>query len=204
VATNGNLDANGCKGGQPALAFKWMTKTGVVTGGDFADDNKGTSCQPYPFAPCAHHSAASPAYPECSKTEDKMTRVKKCTDTGYTKSYNDDKYKGKLALQIKTADAAVAALQNGTISAGFTVYEDFLTYKSGVYKHVTGKGLGGHAVALIGYGTDPTAGDYWLVKVGLLSICSEAHICAFRYCILRSSSFVCPPPLPPPLPPRLL
>ena len=45
----------------------------------------------------------------------------------------------------------------------FQIYEDFLTYKSGVYKHVTGKLLGGHAVAFIGYGTDAGT-DYWLVK----------------------------------------
>ena len=141
-----------------------MTKTGVVTGGDFADDDKGTSCQPYPFAPCAHHTAATPSYPVCSKIEDKMTRSKECTDKSYSKSYDADKVKGNTALHIKSADAAMAALQNGTISAGFTVYEDFLTYKSGVYKHVTGKGLGGHAVAIIGYGTDPSAGSYWLVK----------------------------------------
>ena len=57
-----------------------------------------------------------------------------------------------------------AAIQKGTLSASFTVYEDFPTYKSGVYKHVTGAALGGHAVAFIGWGT--LAGtDYWLVCV---------------------------------------
>jgi cathepsin B len=141
-----------------------MVKTGVCTGGDFADVGKGTSCQPYPFVPCSHHTTATPGYPECSKTEDRMSRSKVCTDKTYTKSYKEDKAKGVAALKITSVDMAIAALQNGTISAGFTIYEDFLTYKSGVYKHVTGKGLGGHAVAIIGYGTDPSAGDYWLVK----------------------------------------
>jgi hypothetical protein len=61
-----------------------------------------------------------------------MTRSKECTDKSYGKSYTADKVKGTIALHIKSADAAMAALQNGTVSAGFTVYEDFLTYKSGV------------------------------------------------------------------------
>lgn len=165
TATHANTDANGCKGGQPNLALKWFTKTGVVTGGDYADDNTGSSCMPYPFAPCAHHTDPG-KYPACPSTEDQMTRVSACTDKNFTKTYKDDKVKANMAVRIKDKDVAGAmqALQNGTVSAAFTIYADFLTYKSGVYKHVTGSMLGGHAVAFIGYGTDSSAGDYWLVK----------------------------------------
>jgi cathepsin B len=46
----------------------------------------------------------------------------------------------------------------GPVTAAFTVYEDFVNYKSGVYKHVTGSALGGHAVKIIGYGV-----DHWIV-----------------------------------------
>merc|ERR1712048_1351539 len=42
----------GCEGGQPANAWSWFKKYGVVTGGDFSDIGKGDSCAPYPFAPC--------------------------------------------------------------------------------------------------------------------------------------------------------
>merc|ERR1711924_10636 len=93
-----------------------------------------------------------------------MQRVKACTDKTYTKSYSADKVKGTKALKIRTVDAAMQALQNGTVSTTFEIYEDFLTYKSGVYKHITGKALGGHAVAFIGYGTDSGGTDYWLCK----------------------------------------
>lgn len=34
------------------------------------------------------------------------------------------------------------------------VFQDFPTYKSGVYRHLTGKALGGHAIRLIGYGVE--------------------------------------------------
>ena len=48
------------------------------------------------------------------------------------------------------------------MEAAFSVYEDFLHYKSGVYKHTTGDYLGGHAVEIVGWGT-LNGEDYWLV-----------------------------------------
>lgn len=47
------------------------------------------------------------------------------------------------------------------MTAAFTVYEDFLTYKSGVYSHSTGSALGGHAIKVIGWGNQDGE-DYWL------------------------------------------
>jgi cathepsin B len=52
--------------------------------------------------------------------------------------------------------------QNGPIEAAFTVYEDFLAYKSGVYKHTTGSQLGGHAIKIIGWGVE-NGTKYWLI-----------------------------------------
>ena len=37
----------------------------------------------------------------------------------------------------------------GPVEATFTVYSDFQTYKSGVYKHTAGQSLGAHAVKII-------------------------------------------------------
>lgn len=37
-------------------------------------------------------------------------------------------------------------MNHGPVEAGFMVYEDFPHYKSGVYKHVKGNMVGGHAV----------------------------------------------------------
>lgn len=39
----------------------------------------------------------------------------------------------------------------GPLVACFSVYEDFITYGSGVYRHVTGDFLGGHCVSVVGY-----------------------------------------------------
>merc|ERR1712146_70382 len=56
-----------------------------------------------------------------------------------------------------------ALYEHGPLSAAFSVYSDFPTYKSGVYEHKTGSMLGGHAVLIVGYGTENGV-DYWRVK----------------------------------------
>jgi len=53
-------------------------------------------------------------------------------------------------------------MTNGPIQTGFMVYEDFMHYKSGIYKHVTGKNLGGHAVRVVGWGKE-NGTSYWIV-----------------------------------------
>jgi len=52
--------------------------------------------------------------------------------------------------------------KNGPVETAFTVYEDFLTYKSGVYHHTSGSELGGHAVKILGWGIE-NGDKYWYV-----------------------------------------
>jgi cathepsin B len=48
---------------------------------------------------------------------------------------------------------------------GLTVYEDFVSYDKGVYEHVAGGVVGGHAMKLIGYGHDEQDGSlYWILQ----------------------------------------
>jgi hypothetical protein len=59
------------------------------------------------------------------------------------------------------ADAiAREVMKHGPVEAAFTVYEDFVAYKSGVYRHTTGNALGGHAVAIVGFGTTEQGEKY--------------------------------------------
>jgi len=53
-------------------------------------------------------------------------------------------------------------MKNGPVEAAFSVYADFLAYKSGVYHHTSGSLLGGHAVKLFGWGVE-NGTAYWLV-----------------------------------------
>ncbi|RJK96380.1 C1 family peptidase [Vallicoccus soli] len=49
----------------------------------------------------------------------------------------------------------------GAVTACFNVYQDFFSYRSGIYRHVTGSLAGGHCVVLIGY--DDAAGC-WIAR----------------------------------------
>lgn len=54
---------------------------------------------------------------------------------------------------------------NGPMMVGLVVYEDFYSYKSGVYHYTAGEIVGGHAMKLIGWGTDATDGSlYWICQ----------------------------------------
>ena len=44
--------------------------------------------------------------------------------------------------------------KNGPCETRFNVYNDFFNYKSGVYSHTSGGLAGGHAVKMIGWGTE--------------------------------------------------
>ena len=47
--------------------------------------------------------------------------------------------------------AIKAALRNGPLETTMNVYQDFMYYMSGVYKHVSGKREGSHAISIVGY-----------------------------------------------------
>jgi cathepsin B len=153
----------GCNGGQPAGAWRWFTENGVSTGGDYADVGKGTTCKPYSMESCAHHVTPPegmvacdtlPEYktPECTNT---------CSEKNYGTPYTKDKYFAKSHYKIDAEDMQKELMEKGTLSVAMTVYEDFETYSSGVYQHVTGKSLGGHAIKMIGWGVE-NGTPYWL------------------------------------------
>ena len=41
---------------------------------------------------------------------------------------------------------------NGPVEGAFNVYADFPSYKEGIYSHLTGQLIGGHAIKIIGWG----------------------------------------------------
>ncbi|XP_015771847.1 PREDICTED: cathepsin B-like [Acropora digitifera] len=84
--------------------------------------------------------------------------------TGYNVSYSDDKKYGKSGYSVGSSVEAIATeiMTNGPVEAAFTVYSDFPSYKSGVYQHQKGGPLGGHAIKILGWGTEAGT-PYWLV-----------------------------------------
>jgi cathepsin B len=151
---------DGCNGGEPEVAWKYWQETGVVSGGLYNDTD---TCQPYSFPPCDHH--VNGTYGPCGGDE---FPTPKCLHSCITE-YNQKSYKGDLTFATssysvpKDEQSIMSEIyQNGSAECAFEVYEDFLNYKTGVYQHVTGKHLGGHAVKMIGWGVENGV-KYWTI-----------------------------------------
>ncbi|CAO4378618.1 unnamed protein product [Caenorhabditis nigoni] len=138
----------GCDGGYSIRALQWWVSDGVVTGGDY----QGDGCKPYPF--CSTAGCPDAVTSECALS----------CQSKYNKEYAKDKNFGSYAYYVGTTIHAIQTeiMTNGPVEASFKVYEDFYKYKSGVYKYTAGKMLGGHAIKIIGWGTE-NGTAYWLI-----------------------------------------
>jgi len=148
----------GCNGGQVGTPWNWFEKKGVVTGGDFGD---GKLCYDYTMPQCAHHVESKTLQP-CDDIKQVAPKCESTCQTNSSIDYSGDKKHASSSYNVRGVENIKADIYKyGTVTAAFTVYEDFPTYKSGVYQHTTGKALGGHAIKLIGWGTENDV-DYWL------------------------------------------
>jgi len=148
----------GCNGGQVGTPWSWFENTGVVTGGDYGD---GTLCYDYTMPQCAHH-VDSDTLPECDDVKQVEPSCPRSCPSNANTAWEDDKHYATSSYNVRGVSNIKKDIQTyGTVTAAFTVYEDFLTYKSGVYSHQTGSALGGHAIKTIGWGTEDGQ-DYWL------------------------------------------
>ena len=130
----------GCNGGYIFMVWNYLESKGIVT-----EECYG----PYTSGAAGDDKGGCKA--KCQNGEEKEDDSKK------------HKCKGK-SVHPTTADKIKQELyNNGPTELAFTVYQDFMSYESGVYKHTTGSQLGGHAVILRGWGHDDASGlDYWL------------------------------------------
>jgi len=142
----------GCGGGYPASAWKYWVDTGLVEEG----------CWAYPFPSCDHHVPNS-KNPCPSQEYSNKDCPNKCDASWVGPSWSSNLHKGKTAYSVFGESKIMAEIfQNGPVETAFTVYADFVTYKSGVYRHTTGGALGGHAVKIVGWGAE--GGDnYWKI-----------------------------------------
>lgn len=199
---------DGCQGGN--TAWEWFEMTGVVTGGKYDDIGKGDTCLPYSLAPCAHHVPASEKYPACPEGEYPSPQcTMSCGESSYSLSYAQDKLKATSSYSVSGVPQIQTELMtHGPLYVAFSVYADFPTYKSGVYKHTTGGFLGGHAVELIGWGTE-NGEDYWLIKNswneewgdhGLFKIARGTDECGVEDAVSGGTVGSAPTPSPSPTP----
>ena len=148
IATNGSINEvlspqflvscdkhdYGCNGGYLQNAWAFMKKDGLPT----------DACMPY--------TAGAGNVEKCST---------KCHDGSTPKFYHADRtYHITGGVHEIQADL----MAHGPIQVAFTVYQDFLSYSGGVYHHVSGSMLGGHAVKLIGWGVSESQNmPYWII-----------------------------------------
>ena len=85
--------------------------------------------------------------------------ITECKDGSEWKKYKISDYSSFIGVNAIRKEI----LENGPVQTGFTVYNDFMSYKSGIYKHVSGSALGGHAVIIIGWGVEEGV-EYWIAQ----------------------------------------
>lgn len=125
----------GCDGGYLDVSFDYLVKQGIVS----------DACYPY--------TAGSGIAGACKVNKGK------CAVEGV--EYK--KYKASKWYQFESVEEIKRDIQeNGPIETGFTVYQDFMSYKSGIYRKSSNTVLGGHAVKIVGWGKEKDA-EYWIV-----------------------------------------
>ena len=145
---------NGCFGGYPSATFSYWKSHGIPSGGLYGDK---TTCQPYFFAPCDDHMH------KCEDYQDTPACESTCQD-GYPIPLEQDKTYGASSYSVRGEQNIMKEIyENGSVEGTFSVYEDFGDYSSGVYQHVTGSYLGGHAIKIIGWGVTDEGVKYWLI-----------------------------------------
>jgi cathepsin B len=157
----------GCSGGFPLSAFVSLTIFGVPT----------EECQPY----------------TAGKSEEDMDCKSSCDDS----SVSNQKYRCESAkLNNSTNGIKEEIKANGPVETTMMVYEDFMNYEGGIYTHVAGKLLGGHAIKLVGWGIHEGT-KYWIaanswscawgesgyfnIEIGTASVARNAYSCTPYY-----------------------
>jgi cathepsin B len=150
IASNGTVDVvlspqdmvscdwfdHGCNGGILTTSWVYLRFFGIVS----------DKCKPY--------SSGDGNVEWCSVTESK------CADNAETYQ----KYKAKNFYWLTSIEAIKRDIfEHGPVETGFSVYDDFMNYKTGVYKKTAGASmLGGHAVKIVGWGKEDNT-EYWIV-----------------------------------------
>lgn len=79
------------------MPWAWWREDGIVTGEVYGDK---TSCKPYAFPPCNHHSSGP--RDDCSQhSYSAPTCKEECSNSEYPKKYMDDRIKSAKMYQVK-------------------------------------------------------------------------------------------------------
>ncbi len=121
------------RGWMPMTALNYLQSSGVPD----------EACFPYQSGATGEDLACSSS---CSDAKSRSQKIVRYNTTSFF---------------FASIDSVKKALQKGPLLASMVVYEDFMFYKSGVYKYTSGAQLGGHAVVIEGYNDSEKA---WIVR----------------------------------------
>lgn len=142
-----NLRADGCQGGKLSHAWDFLKKTGIAK----------ESCIPYSL-----QSSNAGFRGMCQAA---------CVSNAKFELYKVSSY-----VEVSSGredDFMKALVRYGPLTTNIFVYEDFLLYSGGIYRHVAGDIVGSHAVVITGYGAEEvvdfatgvsTLTKFWICK----------------------------------------
>jgi cathepsin B len=214
-----NANINGCNGGTVHAPWAYIRNWGVVTGNqnleDIAVDEdlapsdpfyKQGFCSPFTLPHCHHHGDQGddpyPAEgePGCeSQSSPKGPTECDASAVGDHANFTNDKYTFAGTVTAYPRDVATiqtAIMTDGPVEAAFTVYSDFETYESGIYQQTSHVAEGGHAIRIVGWGSE-NGTDYWTVanswnpywgENGYFRILRGVNECGIEASVTASSS----------------
>lgn len=144
---------DGCHGGSPYSLWSYLKGTGSVT----------SACKPYLTSEGGPIPTCPPSEQPCLNFVDTPVCNKTCVNGD---SYAKDKLQASSVYSVAPDQNQIRAeiFKNGPVEGAFTVFSDFVGYKSGVYKKSSSATpLGGHAIEIVGWGVEHNE-PYWLVR----------------------------------------
>jgi len=175
----GGFMSMGCNGGQISSPWSYMKKggffggKGAVSGGQYQGSGpfgKGM-CSDFSMPHCHHHGPqGDDPYPAegAPGCPSQTSPPKYSTCDSDAKAPHDDFASDKYSYTGDTVTASgvtgiqQAIMAGGPMEVAFTVYADFENYASGIYHHVSGGSVGGHAVKVVGWGVEDGV-KYWKI-----------------------------------------
>jgi len=150
----------GCDGSTLGRVWKYLSQTGIASGGKYGDNSW---CDSYPFPPCDHHINGT--HGACGAPLIAPMCLWGCdSKSTYKKAYNNDMHRFKSDYSLASTEEGIkkAIYTGGPVQASMLVTTDFEVYSGGIFVHISGSPLGLHAVKIVGWGEENTI-PYWRV-----------------------------------------
>eukprot|EP00808_Paulinella_micropora_P019130 g8094.t1 len=134
-----NCVSNGCHGGDPTAAAEWILNNGITEEACTNYLAEAKECTAEWF--CRDCSTNGTCFPVASPHIYKIT--------GHGIAQGEDELMSELVA-------------GGPLTCSICVTDEFRDYQGGVFTDKSGCKDQDHAIEIVGYGTDATAGNYWI------------------------------------------